>query len=53
MVQLKKEALDTVIGESKIFFNIMELVKQYPWNNFMQLKVINISDEILDNSESE
>jgi hypothetical protein len=53
MVQLKKEALYDGLGASKIFFNIMELVKQYPWNNFMQLKVINISDEILDNCENE
>ena len=53
MVQLKKDALYEAMGASKIFQFIMELVKQYPWNNFMQLKVINICDEILDNCESE
>lgn len=53
MVQLKKEALYDALGESKVFANIMALVKQYPWNNFMQLKVIAISDEILDNCEVE
>lgn len=53
MVQLKKDALYEAMGASKIFLNIMELVKHYQWNNFMQLKVINISDEILDNCESE
>ena len=53
MVQLKKVELYDALGESKIFANIMALVKQYPWNNFMQLKVIAISDEILDNCEVE
>jgi hypothetical protein len=53
MVQLKKDALYEAMGASKIFQFIMELVKQYPWNNFMQLKVISISDEVLDNCESE
>lgn len=53
MVQLKKDTLYDALGESKIFANIMALVKQYPWNNFMQLKVIAISDEILDNCEVE
>jgi hypothetical protein len=52
MVQLKKEALYDAMGSSKIFANIMELVKQYPWNNFMQLKVMDISKEILENCES-
>lgn len=53
MVQLKKDALYEALGSSKIFANIMGLVKQYPWNNFMQLKVISMTDEILDNCESE
>ena len=53
MVQLKKDTLYEAMGASKIFFNIIELVKQYPWNNFMQLKVLSISDEVLDNCESE
>ena len=53
MVQLKKDALYEAMGASKIFFNIIELVKQYPWNNFMQLKVLSISDEVLDNCENE
>jgi hypothetical protein len=53
MVQLKKEALYTSMGRSKVFFNIMELVKQYPWNNFMHLKVTNMCDEILENCDNE
>jgi hypothetical protein len=35
MVQLKKEVLYEAMGASKIFKNILELVKLYPWNNFM------------------
>lgn len=53
IIQLKKEPIYDALGESKVFLNIMRLVKQYPWNNFMQLKVIAISDEILDNCELE
>lgn len=53
MVQLKKETLYTAMGRSKVFFNIMELVKMYPWNNFMQLKVMTMCDEILENCDNE
>jgi len=27
--------------------------KEYPWNNFMQLKVITLSEEVLENCENE
>lgn len=36
--------------DSKIFGNVIQLVKEYPWNNFLQLKVINICNEVITNS---
>jgi len=52
MVQLRKDALYDSLGESLIFKNIIDLVKQYPWNNFLQLKVMNIFNDVLDNCEN-
>jgi len=49
---MKKEVLYQPLGRSKIFGNIIELVKQYPWNNFLQLKVINLFTEVIDNCEN-
>ena len=53
MVQLQKEVLYTAMGRSTIFGNIMVLVQKYPWNNFMQLKVITMCDEVLENCGDE
>ena len=53
MIQLKSEVLYTTMGRSSIFGNIMALVQKYPWNNFMQLKVITMCEEILENCENE
>lgn len=52
MVQLRKDALYDSLGASLIFKNIIDLVKQYPWNNFLQLKVMNIFNDVLDNCEN-
>jgi len=41
------------MGRSTIFGNIMVLVQKYPWNNFMQLKVIAMCDEVLENCGDE
>jgi hypothetical protein len=29
------------------------LIRQYPWNNFLQLKIINLFEEILNKNEDE
>lgn len=50
MIKLRKDTLLKAIGESTIFTSIIELVKQYPWNNFLQLKVINICNEVISGS---
>ena len=52
MVQMKKEALNKALLNSKVFSNVMELVKQFPWNNFLQLKVINLFTEIVENCDN-
>jgi len=51
LVKLKKESLYTALGDSAIFKNIVALVKQYPWNNFLQLKVVNLFTEVIENCE--
>jgi len=51
MLKIRKEALYSSMGESLIFFNIVQLMKKFPWNNFFQLVVKNIFDEVLANCE--
>lgn len=53
MVQLKKEPIFTALMASKTFANIVELVKVYKWNNFLQLKVINLFEQVFNNVENE
>lgn len=52
MLKLKKQVLYQAIIDSKSLYNILELVKAYPWNNFLQLISINIFEEILNNCEN-
>ena len=53
MVQLKKEPLFTALMASQTFANIIGLVKIYKWNNFLQLKVINLFEQIFNNVDNE
>ena len=53
MVQMKKIVLYIAMGETGMFKNIMALVHKYQWNNFLQLKVIELCDEVLDNCDSD
>jgi hypothetical protein len=53
MVQLKKEPIFNALMASKTFENIIDLVKIYKWNNFLQLKVINLFEQIFNNVENE
>jgi len=48
MIQLKKDTLNFAIAASDIPKNTIGLVKEFPWNNFLQLKVINIFTEVLE-----
>ena len=47
MLKMRKAVLYQAIIETKSLYNILELVKNYPWNNFLQLISINIFEEIL------
>jgi len=53
MVQMKKNILYTTMGETEMFKNIMTLVHKYQWNNFLQLKVIELCNEVLDNCDND
>jgi len=53
MVQLRKEPLYAALSATKIFANIMELVKVYKWNNFLQLKVNNLFEQVCNNCDNE
>lgn len=52
MVQMRKEAIYEGLGRSKVFSNIVALVKQYPWNNYLQLKAVALFNEVIDNCEN-
>lgn len=39
--------------ESNFFGEISALLRAYPWNNFLQLKVIAIYEELMDHSSKE
>lgn len=53
MIVLKKEALLTPISTSPLCSNIIELVKAYPWNNFLQLRVMNLFTEVIEKSDND
>jgi len=53
MILLKKEVLLKPISVSPACANIVELVKAYPWNNFLQLKVMNLFTEVIEKSDNE
>jgi hypothetical protein len=54
MVQLKKEKLNKALSvDTTIFKRIVDLVGFYPWNNFFQLKVLNLFEELLNKNEDE
>eukprot|EP00347_Sterkiella_histriomuscorum_P000595 403375243 len=48
---LNNPALLSYLVDSTILSDITELVLQYPWNNFLQLTVIQIFQDLLDNCE--
>ncbi len=49
ILKLNKEPLLTALAESGLLEMLVQLVHDYPWNNFLQLKVKSIFEEILDN----
>lgn len=53
MIQLKSEPILKALTKSLVICNIIHLVKNFPWNNFLQLKVINMFTEVIENSENQ
>ncbi len=49
LIEVGNVAINKAIGESDLLRKLSELVKLYPWNNFLQNSVIHIYQEILEN----
>ena len=48
MFKLRKADMNEALSQSQALTKISQLVIDYPWNNFLQLKVINIYETIMD-----
>ena len=51
LVKLNKPQILSALSGSEIFSKITTLVVAYPWNNFLQLKVIHLFEDIIGNSD--
>lgn len=51
LISLNNSAILSYLIDSDILSDITDLITAYPWNNFLQLLVINIYQDILENSE--
>lgn len=52
LVQMRNASLYTFLKDSLVFERIINLVKAFPWNNFLQLKVINLFEEVLNSCQN-
>jgi hypothetical protein len=50
MVKLNKAAIFEAIKGSDVLEKCLQLLKSYPWNNFLQLKVSSIFEDIIENA---
>lgn len=53
LIKLNKKPIHDAILESELLPKISTLLENYPWNNFLQLKVIALYEEILENGSAE
>lgn len=53
LVRLNKPSILEKLAETEVFAQISQLVEAYPWNNFLQLKVQNLYEEIFENQGTE
>ena len=51
IASLKKTSLAKSLLSSGVSENLVNLIKTYPWNNFLQIRVQMYFDELLDNDE--
>jgi hypothetical protein len=52
-MKLNKDAILMALGEQAFLGTICELIEQYPWNNFLQLKVISLFEDLLESTNPE
>jgi len=52
ILKLNKEELNREMLTNDIFKNLSDLIKKHPWNNFFQLRIISIYEEILELSKN-
>lgn len=51
ILKFNKDELNNELLANDIFRNLSELITKHPWNNFFQLKIISIYEEILEHSK--
>lgn len=52
LVQLQSERVQKALVASDVFIRIIELTKAFPWNNMLQLRVINLFERVINGSDS-
>jgi len=53
LIQVNNTGINRALAESDIFRKISDLVRLFPWNNFLQLTVIEIYQDILDGAQED
>lgn len=53
LLKLKKDLLLTALAESNFFGHLSYLIEAYPWNNFLQLKSIQVFEEIFESENKD
>ena len=53
LIKLNKDALLLSLVETNFFGQLSHLIEVYSWNNFLQLKLSSIFDEILDSANKQ
>jgi len=52
ILKMNKEELGDELLDNDIFKSLSGLIKKHPWNNFFQLRIMAIYEEILENSKN-
>lgn len=47
MIKLNKEAILEALAKTPYFSKISSLLESFPWNNFLQLKIVDLYEEIM------
>ena len=52
VLKLKRNELNKLLIQNDVFKTLSELIPKHPWNNFFQLAIIRIYDEVIENSKN-